>query len=161
MASKRSKIILYVFGGLAIFLALIVYWGTRAIPLPNNAKQEGGMIHIDISEGATDVRLKKELSFVVPEAFNCKVGESGFTFNLKFTDGSSYTGNEMPMPDDKVLVIVSRVKVPGRTMSEFKLRRIQPKNGALKNVPYLVESKNGLAIYQYDYGSDKPTIGTM
>jgi hypothetical protein len=119
------------------------------------------MTYIDISEGSTDEYQKKDLLFVVPDGFKPAVHETGFAFDLKFTDGSPYTGNEMPKPDDQVRVGVLRVREQGRRKSEYTLKRTQPQNGTLKNVPYLVESKAGLEIYQYDYGKNETTIGTI
>lgn len=157
--ARKKKIILGLFVCLAIFSALTIFLGLRDIPLPKNAKNVGGMIHIDISDALAGGRPSKDLLFVIPESFKPEVVERAFVFFLKYTDGSPYTGNESPRPNDRVLVIVEHI-APGRSKSEFALRRTQPKNGLLKNVPYFVEDRNGVEVYEYDFGSNEPTMGS-
>ncbi|HUW25980.1 MAG TPA: hypothetical protein VMW07_05585 [Gallionella sp.] len=159
MPNKRSNNLYYVFGGLAILFGLFMFWATSDIPLPNNAKKEGSMIHIDLSDGATDEREIKESLFIVPDKFKPRVSEGVIAIYIKFPNGTPYTGNDFPLPPDQVRVVIKhRAKSEGR--SEYSLRHTQPKDGLLKNVPYFVESKDGLEIYQYDYGSKSKTIGT-
>lgn len=161
MPSKCSKTDCYIICGLVTLSGLFLFWAARDIPLPDNAKKEGGMIYIDISEGATGETEKKEALFVVPEKFTPKVSEGLFTFNFKFPVATPYTGNESPVPLDSVRVVVGH-KVKAESMrSKYILLHLQPKNGLLKHVPYLVESKDGVEIYEYDYGrAGEQNIGT-
>lgn len=152
MPTKRSNISYYVFGGLAVLFGLFMFWAMSDIPLPKNAKKEGNMIHIDISEDAADEIEKKEGLFVVPESFNPRVFESGFAFYFKFPDGTPYTGNDFPLPRDQIRVVITHHKKTSALPSEYILRETQPKGGLLKQIPYLVDSKDGVEIYQYDYG---------
>jgi hypothetical protein len=160
MASKRSNTVYYVLGSLAVLFGLFMYWAASDIPLPKNAKKVGDMVHIDISEGATNEVERKEALFVVPERFKPGVSEGGFAFYFKFPDGTPYTGNESPVPFDSVRVVIRHYKKTTALHVESILRKIQAKDGLLKNVPYFVEKKDELEIYQYDYGSNKKTIGT-
>lgn len=160
MSTKRSNTVYYVLGSLAILFGLFMYWAASDIPLPKNAKKIGDKIYIDISEGATDETEKKEALFVVPEKFKPKVSEGLFTLNFKFPDVTPYTGNETPVPLDRVRVVVRHHAKREAARSSYFLRYTQPPDGTLKNVPYFVESKDGLEIYKADYGSDKPTIAT-
>lgn len=160
MANKRN-ISYYAFGGLAVLLGLFMYWATSDIPLPKNAKKVGDMIHIDISEEASNEAEKKEGLFVVPEIFKPKVSEGAFTFNFRFPDTTPYTGNESPVPLDSIRVVITHHKKTTALPAEYILRKTQAKDGLLKNVPYFVENKDGLEIYQYDYGrAGETNIGT-
>lgn len=161
MPGKRNKIILLLIIGLGFLLAMFVFSILTNERYLWNVKHGGGMTYIDISEAPTDEPQKKGLLFVVPDGFKPVVHKTGFVFSLKFTDGSPYTGNEMPKPDDQVRVGVLHVKEPHRRKSEYTLKRTQPQNGTLKNVPSLVKSINGLEIYQYDYGKNETTIGKI
>lgn len=161
MADKRNSIILYLFGGLGILLALLVISIMENSKPPKNVKHEGGMAYIDISDEATDESLKKELLYVVPDSFNPRVYESGFSVFISSTDGSPLSGNDMPKPVDEVLLSVRYVKGPDQMASVNMLKRTQSNNGPLKNVPSLVERKNGMEIYQYDYGQNETTIGKI
>ena len=149
MPTKRSKIIFYAVGSLAILFGLFVFVSTRDIPLPNNAKKEGDMIHINISEEAINESEKNEALFVVPERFTPEVFERGFAFNFKFPDGTPYTGNESPVPLDRVRVVVKHHAKIEAARSSYILRQTQPKDGSLFVTPWFVESKDGLEIYQY------------
>jgi hypothetical protein len=161
MSNKRKNIFYIVLGSLVILLGLFMFQATRDITLPSNAKKEGNMIHIDLSDGATNEAEKKEALFVVPERFTPDVSERGFAFNFKFPDGTPYTGNESPVPFDRVRVVVEhKVKIESMR-SKYILLHTQPKDGLLKNLPYFVESKDGVEIYKYDYGkAGERSIGT-
>lgn len=158
MPSKRSKIIFYVVGSLAILFGLFMSWATSDIPLPKNAKKEGHMIHIDINEEATNEAERKEASFVVPEKFTPEVFERGFAFNFKFPDGTPYTGNESPVPVDRVRVVVRHHAKIEAARSSYILLHTQPKDGPLFTIPWFVESKDGVEIYQFKINSS--AIGT-
>lgn len=149
MPSKRIKIILYVLGSLAILSGLFIYWTTRDIPLPKNAKKVGDMIYIDISEEATNEAERKEALFVVPESFNPRVFESGFAFYFKFPDGTPHTGNDFPLPRDQIRVVIKHHAKIEAARSSYILRNTQLKGGKLFATPWFVESKDGLEIYQY------------
>lgn len=158
MPSKRIKIIFYVASSLAILCGLFIYWATRDIPLPNNAKKEGNMIHIDISEEATNEAAKKEALFIVPAKFTPKVSESGFAFYFKFPEGTPYTGNDFPLPPDQIRVVIRHHAKIEAARSSYILRKTQPKNGPLFATPWFVEAKDGLEIYQYKINAT--AIGT-
>lgn len=146
---------------LLVLFGLFMYWATNDIPLPKNAKKVGDKIYIDISEGATDETERKEALFVVPEKFKPKVSERAFAFNFKFSDATPYSGNETPVPYDSIRVVVTHYKKVTAIPAESSLRKTQARDGLLKNVPYFVENKDGLEIYQYDYGrAGETTIGT-
>jgi hypothetical protein len=146
---------------LLVLFGLFIYWAASDIPLPKNAKKIGDKIYIDISEGATDETERKEAMFVVPESFNPRVFESGFAFYFKYPGGVPYTGNDFPLPRDQIRVVVEHHAKISALPSEYILREIQPREGLLKNVPYFVEKKDGMEIYQYDYGRTGETnIGT-
>lgn len=149
---NRSKTMMSVLGGLVILFGLLVFWATRDVPLPGNAKKEGAMIRIDIGEGATDEGEIKESLFIVPDQFKPEVKKSAITLHVKFPDGAPYAG-----AGDRVKVVIEhRAKAEGR--SDSILRHTQPKGGPLLATPWLVESKDGLDIYQYKI-SEK-AIGT-
>lgn len=146
---------------LLVLFGLFMYWATNDIPLPKNAKKVGDKIYIDISEGATNDTGRKEALFVVPEKFRPKVSEGLFTLNFKFPDVTPYTGNETPVPHDRVRVVVRHHAKIEAARSTYVLLHTQPKNGTLKNVPYLVDSMDGLDIYKYDFGrGGEINIGT-
>lgn len=152
---NRSKTMVYVLGGLVILLGLFMFWTTRDVPLPGNAKKEGDVIRIDISEGATDEHKIKESLFVVPTQFKPEVKKGAITLHMKFSDGAPYTGASLTRPPDRVKVVIEhRAKAEGR--SDYILRHTQPRGGQLFATPWLVESKDGLDIYQYKI-SDKVT----
>lgn len=160
MAGNRNSIIYYLLGSLAVLFGLFMFWATSDIPLPKNAKKIGDMIYIDISEGSTNEEERREAQFVVPDKFKPRVSESGFAFYFKFPDGTPYTGNDSPPPQDQIRVVIRHHKKSSALPVEYLLRETQLKGGGLKNVPYFVESKNGVEVYQYDYGSNTETIGT-
>jgi len=158
MISKYVKKIFYVFGSLAILCGLFIYWATRDIPLPNNAKKEGNMIHIDISDEATDEAEKKEALFIVPEKFAPKVSEGAIAFNFKFPVATPYTGNETPVPLDSVRVVIKHHAKIEAARSSYYLRNLQPKGGKLFSTLWFVESKDGVEMYQYKLSAT--TTGT-
>lgn len=158
MPSKRIKIIFYVVGSLAVLFGLFMNWATSDIPLPKNAKMEGNMIHIDISEEATNEAEKKEALFIVPDKFKPRVSEGAIAFYFKFPDGTPYTGNESPIPLDSVRVVVKHHAKTTALLSEYVLRHTQPKGGALFATPWFVERKDRLEIYQYKINAT--AIGT-
>lgn len=158
MPSKRINTFYYVLASLVILFGSFVFVSTRDIPLPNNAKKVGDMIHIDISEEATSEAEKKEALFIVPERFTPEVFERGFAFNFKFPDGTPYTGNESPVPLDRVRVVVKHHAKIEAARSSYILRHTQPKGGALFATPWFVESKDGVEMYQYKI--DATAIGT-
>lgn len=158
MPTKRSNISYYVFGGLAVLFGLFMFWATRDIPLPNNARKEGGMIYIDISDGATDEAEKKEALFIVPDKFKPKVSEGAIAFNFKFPDATPYTGNESPVPLDSVRVVIEHHAKIEAARSSYILRQTQPKDGPLFAIPWFVENKDGLEIYKYKISAT--AIGT-
>jgi len=139
-----SRLALWVISCLIILFGLFVFVSTRDIPLPNNAKREGGMIHIDVSEEAINETEKNEALFVVPEKFTPEVFERGFAFNFKFPDGTPYTGNESPVPLDRVRVVVKHHAKIEAARSSYVLRHTQPKGGTLFATPWFVESKDGV-----------------
>jgi hypothetical protein len=146
---KILRLSIWVISCLIILFGLFVFVSTRDIPLPNNAKKEGDMIHIDIGEEATNETEKKEARFIVPERFTPEVFERGFAFNFKLPDGTPYTGNESPVPLDRVRVVVKHHAKIEAARSSYILRQTQPKDGPLFAAPWFVESKDGLEIYQY------------
>jgi len=139
----------------------LVFWVTRPDPLPHNVQRVGNTFHVDVSEGSTDDVVKKNCLFVVPKAFNPKFSIESFMFNLRLPDGVPLMVNELSEGDEVVWAVVSYIKLPSQGMAAFELSKVQPKDGGLKNVPFLVESRNGLDMYQYDYGKDQLSIGTM
>jgi len=153
-----SRLALWVISCLIILFGLFVFVSTRDIPLPNNAKREGGMIHIDVSEEAINETEKNEALFVVPEKFTPEVFERGFAFNFKFPDGTPYTGNESPVPLDRVRVVVKHHARIEAARSSYVLRHTQPKGGTLFATPWFVESKDGVEMYQYKINAT--AIGT-
>jgi len=153
-----SMLALWVISCLIILFGLFVFVSTRDIPLPNNAKREGGMIHIDVSEEAINETEKNEALFVVPEKFTPEVFERGFAFNFKFPDGTPYTGNESPVPLDRVRVVVKHHAKIEAARSSYVLRHTQPKGGTLFATPWFVESKDGVEMYQYKINAT--AIGT-
>jgi len=153
-----SRLALWVISCLIILFGLFVFVSTRDIPLPNNAKREGGMIHIDVSEEAINETEKNEALFVVPEKFTPEVFERGFAFNFKFPDGTPYTGNESPVPLDRVRVVVKHHAKIEAARSSYVLRHTQPKGGTLFATPWFVESKDGVEMYQYKINAT--AIGT-
>jgi len=153
-----SRLALWVISCLIILFGLFVFVSTRDIPLPNNAKREGGMIHIDVSEEAINENEKNEALFVVPEKFTPEVFERGFAFNFKFPDGTPYTGNESPVPLDRVRVVVKHHAKIEAARSSYVLRHTQPKGGTLFATPWFVESKDGVEMYQYKINAT--AIGT-
>lgn len=157
MEKQKAKLILLT---LMVLFGLFMLWATSKVPLPKNANMKGHMVNIDLSEGATDEREKKESLFVVPDNFKPGVSEATIDFYFKFPEGTPYIGNDTPLPPDQIRVVIKhRAKTEGR--SEYSLRHTQPKDGLLKNVPYFVESKDGMEIYQYDYGKvGERSIGT-
>ncbi|HUW25982.1 MAG TPA: hypothetical protein VMW07_05595 [Gallionella sp.] len=156
MPNNRSNVSYYVFGVIAVLFGLFMYWATSDIPLPNNAKKEGSMIHIDLSDGATDEREIKESLFVVPDKFKPRVSEGSFAFYFKLPDGTPYSGDDSPQPPDQVRVVVSHHAKAFK--SEYTLRNTQPKGGSLFATPWFVESKDGLEIYQFKINAT--AIGT-
>lgn len=158
MPTKRSNTVYYVLGSLAILFGLFMYWAASDIPLPKNAKKIGDMIHIDISEGATNETERKDALFVVPERFKPGVFERGFAFYFKYPDGTPYSGNDFPLPADQIRVVVAHHAKTSALFSEGILRQTQPKNGPLFARPWFVEAKDGLEIYQYRI--NKTVIGT-
>lgn len=158
--TKSIKILLYATGTLLVLFGMSIYWASREIPLPSNAKKIGDMIHIDISEGATNPTERAQANFVVPEKFKPSVSDSVFAVYIKFPDGTPYSGNDFPLPNDQIRVVVKHYAKAEALPSESLLRRLQIKDGGLKNVPYFVKKKDGVEMYQYDYGSNKKTIGT-
>jgi len=153
-----SRLALWVISCLIILFGLFVFVSTRDIPLPNNEKREGGMIHIDVSEEAINETEKNEALFVVPEKFTPEVFERGFAFNFKFPDGTPYTGNESPVPLDRVRVVVKHHAKIEAARSSYVLRHTQPKGGTLFATPWFVESKDGVEMYQYKINAT--AIGT-
>lgn len=140
---NRSKKMMSLLGGLVILFGLLMFWATREIPLPDNAKKEGSMIRIDIGEGATDEGEIKESLFIVPDQFKPEVKKGAITLYMKFPDGAPYAG-----AGDRIKVVIEhRAKAGGRSVSI--LQHTQPKGGSLLATPWLVESKDGLDIYQY------------
>lgn len=147
MITNSIKIFFYVLGTILVLFGMFLYWASRDIPLPNNAKKEGNMIHIDISDEAKDEAEKKESLFVVPERFVPDVFERGFAFNFEFPEGDPYTGNETPVPLDRVRVVIRHhAKIVD---SNYFLQHTQPKGGPLFATPWFVESKDGVDMYQY------------
>lgn len=149
MPNKRSNKLYYVIGSLVILIGLFMYWATSEIPLPKNAKKVGDMIQIDISEGATDEAERKEGGFVVPKSFNPRVFESGFAFYFKFPDGTPYSGDDFPLPQDQIRVVIKHHAKIEAARSSYILRNTQPMGGTLYATPWFVGSKDGLEIYQY------------
>lgn len=158
MPSKHGNIFYFVLGCLVIFFGLFMYWPAQDIPLPKNAKKEGNVIHIDLSDGATNEAERKEASFAVPEKFKPRVSESGFAFYFKFPDGSPYSGNDFPLPPDQIRVVVRHHARLEASRSNYVLQHMQPKDGPLFATPWFVERKDGLEIYQYKI--NKTAIGT-
>lgn len=107
------------------------------------------MIHIDISEGATDQTEKAQALFAVPEKFKPKVSEGAFAFDIKYPDATPYSGNESPVPLDSVRVTVIHHKKKSALPSEYLLREIQPPNGSLYATPWLEETRDGMEVYRY------------
>ena len=157
MINKRMNIFYYVLGGLVILLGLLMFRATRDIPLPSNAKKEGNMIHIDLSEGAINEAEKKEALFKVSEKYKPHVTESSFYFYFKYPEGTPYTGYETPVPYNRVRVDLGHSIKPEALLSEYVLRKTQPKDGPL-STPWFLESKDGLNIYKYSYGGSE--LGT-
>lgn len=161
MLINIKNIFLYALSSLVILIGLFAYWASREIPLPSNAWKVGDMIHIDISEGATDQIEKAEATFVVPEKFKPRVSDSGFAFYIKFPHSTPYSGNDFPLPRDQVRVVVRHYAKTSALPSKYILRETQPRGGLLKNMPYFVGEKNGMETYQYDYGrAGETNIGT-
>lgn len=160
VASKRRKISLYALGSLVILFGLFMFWATSEIPLPSNAKKEGDVVRIDLSEGTADETERKESLFIVPGKFKLGVSEATVAFYFRYPDSFPYTGDESPVPPDSVRVVIRHHAKIEAARSSYILKKTQPVNGSLKNVPYLVERKGGMEIYKLDYGSDRPTIAT-
>lgn len=161
MKNRVNKKSYYVFGSLAILFGLFMYWATSDIPLPKNAQKVGDMVYIDISEETTNEAEKREAFFNVPTTFTPIVSEGLFTFNFKFPDATPYTGNETPVPRDRVRVAVRHHAKIEAARSNYILLRTQPKDGPLKQIPYLVDSRDGLETYKFDYGrAGETNIGT-
>lgn len=160
MSGQRGpfSVRLYVLGALAILFGIFMAWATRDIPLPSNAKKVGDMIYIDLSDGATNEAERKESLFVVPEKFKPKVSEGVIAIHFKFPDGTPYTGSDSPIPSDSIRLVIKHHAKPEALLSEHILRHTQPKGGALFATPWFVESKNGVAIYQFKINAT--AIGT-
>jgi hypothetical protein len=156
--NNRGASVIAVICGLAVLFGLFMLWATRDIPLPKNANKIGDKIHIDISEEATNEAEKQEALFVVPESFKPKVFDRGFAFYFKFPDGVAYSGDDFPLPQDQIRVVVKHHVKIENARSNYILRNTQPKGGKLFATPWLVESRDGLNIYQYKINAD--AIGT-
>jgi hypothetical protein len=155
-ARKTIYLIVTVF-----MIGWLIFWATRPEPLPHNVQRVGNALRVDVCEGATDDVVKKNCLFVIPEAFHPKFVTDSFIFNLKLPDGSPLSEKESTVGDDIVMVAVSYIRPPSLGFTGYLLKRLQPKDGGLKNVPFLVESRNGLDIYQYDYGQGQSSMGTI
>jgi hypothetical protein len=158
MPVKLKSIFLYVLGSLVILFCLFVYWVSREIPLPSNAKKVGDMIHIDISEGATDTVEKAQGTFVVPERFKPSVSDRAFSIYIKYPVAMPYSGNDFPLPKDQVRVALEHHIKASALPSEYLLRKIQPSNGPLFATPWLEATKNGIEVYRYKI--DASAMGT-
>lgn len=162
MPDMNNKTIYYMLGGLIVFFGLYMYWATSDIPLPKNAKKAGDMIHVDIGGGLTNKTEVNEAVFIVPSTFTPKVAQELFTFNFKFPEATPYTGDEFPIPPDRIRVVVRHHRTIESARSVYILRHAQTKDGnTKKSTPYLVDSRDGVEIYKYDYGkAGTTTIGT-
>lgn len=139
----------YAVGSLVVLFGLFMFWATRDIPLPKNARAERDIINIDLSNGATNEAEKKETLFVVPAKFKPKVSEGAIAFHFKFPEGTPYSGNDSPIPRDSIRVVIKHHAKIEAALSTYILRNIQPIGGPLFAVPWFVERKDGVEIYQY------------
>lgn len=157
MPNKRKNIFYIVLGSLVVLLGLFMFQATQDVALPPNAKKEGNMIHIDLSEGATNEVEKREASFTVPDKFKPRVSKGAIAFYFKYPEGTPYSGDDFPLPTDQIRVIVEHHVKPEALPSEYILRRTQPKDGPLGSTPWFFETKDGLKIYKYRI---KTSVGT-
>lgn len=157
MLSKRKNIFLYVFGSLVIFFGFLMFWAARHFPLPSNTRNDGNMIHIDISEGATNEAEKRGASFTVPDKFKPRVSKGAVAFYFKFPEGTPYSGDDFPLPSNQIRVLIEQHAKPEALPSEYILRKTQSKDGPLGSTPWFLESKDGLEIYKYRI---KTSVGT-
>jgi hypothetical protein len=160
--NQRLKLTLFaVIITLAAIVGAIMFWATRDIPLPSNAKNQSGMIRIDISDGATDPQEIEESKFSIPAEFKPQVSEGAIAFYFRFPDKTPYSGADSPLPADRIRVVLKHHARPGAARSISALRKTQSRDGLLKSVPYFVEALGKLDIYQFDYGGNgRRTIGT-
>jgi hypothetical protein len=156
---KLLQIMMYIFIPIAILFGLFMFLATRDVPLPNSANKVGKLILIDISEGAKDAKERQESLFLVPERFKPSVFEGGFSFYFKFPDESPYTGNETPIPSDRIRVVVQHHTIIDAARSIYVLKNPQLKGGT-RNAPYFVEKKDGMAIYKHQYAKEASAVST-
>lgn len=139
---------LYVFlVALAVSAGLFFYFATREIPLPKNAVHRNGMYYITLGESVTDEQVRRQASFVVPDRYKVHVSENGIAFYILLPDGTPFIGTNSPPPNSVNVAIRYHAKA-NMSRSKYLIKDLQPKEGILNSMPWFVEHKWRMDIYQ-------------
>lgn len=117
--------------------------------LPKNAKKVGDTIYVELGRKAAKDSERREGRFAIPASHMPRISEAFIAFYFRFPDGKPYSGDEFPVPTDSIRVVIRPHANAEAARSIGALRNIQPKDGPQVGIPWLVQRKYDLAIYQY------------
>jgi len=152
---------LFVFIGLIFVVAAMLWFYKSNKPDNDHYVVINGKKLIEI-----DLSLKEDLpsnggqtKFFVPVEYDPALVSSLFEFYFRYPSQTPYPESRKIVPQqDMVRVVVERADRK-YMRSEHALDEVNSKNN-FKSKPRFIERRNGMDIYQYDYGSKTSVIGT-